>query len=753
MYKRQVGSDTLIVTDDEMASLTLTIVADSISENGGATTATVSRNSGTTGDLVVTLLSDDTSEATVVGMVTIPDGASVSPAFNITGQDDVIADGDQSVTVTGSATGHTVGSDTLIVTDDEMAALTLTIVADSISENGGATTATVSRNSGTSGDLVVTLLSDDTSEATVVGMVTIPDGASVSPAFNITGQDDVIADGDQTVTITGSATGHAVGNDVLVVTDDDTVTPTLVVSIADDAISENGGFTSGIVSRNTDTTNDLTVNLLSDDTSEATVLGTVTINAGQSSATFQVNAVDDQVVDGIQTATITASATGHASGADSVDVTDDETAVVSIQQVQHGTEAGNGGPTSAEFEVSVSTAAEFDLTIPVVNSGSAIAGVDYVDFTTVTIPAGQTSTTVSVTVIDDNIAERPDVLNVELVDPAIPGVSIDTTNNAATTFLLDNDIAGISVSRNSVTVSEPGTAETIGVTLSSQPTAPVTVEVFVADPSEVSVDVTQLTFTPADWNVPQTITLTAEDDPIADGSQDSAVVLFIDPVGAPGLFEFAAATEVSVSTLDDEPVVGPVTLDSVTFYNKDADLERDLSPQQNGQRSLVRHIEVVFDGLVTVPMGPVANGSFVVQNTDDGSIVGLNVDSATQVGSTTTVVLSFTTNTEAVGSLTDGNYELTIDGAPLGIDGDGSGTVGGLQQTGFHRLFGDSDGDRDVDGRDFFNLLKARFSRPATPNVFADVFDYDDDGNVFGDLDDLFALAARYGDVLAGPRG
>ena len=51
----------------------------------------------------------------------------------------------------------------------------------------------------------------------------------------------------------------------------------------------------------------LVVNLSSSDTTEATVPATVTIAAGQASATFTVAAVDDALRDGFQNVTITAS--------------------------------------------------------------------------------------------------------------------------------------------------------------------------------------------------------------------------------------------------------------------------------------------------------------------------------------------------------------------------------------------------------------------------------------------------------------
>ena len=106
----------------------------------------------------------------------------------------------------------------------------------------------------------------------------------------------------------------------------------LSVVIADDSIAEGDGAaaSSATVTRSGSTTGDILVTLSSDDTSEATVPGTVTILDGQASAVFDIAAVDDLNVDGSQTVTLTAAATGYVGGTDSVIVTDDETASVVI---------------------------------------------------------------------------------------------------------------------------------------------------------------------------------------------------------------------------------------------------------------------------------------------------------------------------------------------------------------------------------------------------------------------------------------
>jgi uncharacterized protein YjiK/2',3'-cyclic-nucleotide 2'-phosphodiesterase (5'-nucleotidase family) len=79
----------------------------------------------------------------------------------------------------------------------------------------------------------------------------------------------------------------------------------------------------GTVSRATSGTSDLVVTLSSSDTTEATVPATVTILANQTSANFDVTAVNDTFPDGSKTVTITASAADATTPTSDLTVTDD----------------------------------------------------------------------------------------------------------------------------------------------------------------------------------------------------------------------------------------------------------------------------------------------------------------------------------------------------------------------------------------------------------------------------------------------
>ncbi|TDU71099.1 uncharacterized protein YjiK [Prosthecobacter fusiformis] len=95
------------------------------------------------------------------------------------------------------------------------------------------------------------------------------------------------------------------------------ITPT---SFSESAVNPAAAAT---VTRSGDTTDALVVNLSSSDTSEATVPATVTILAGEDSASFDVTAIDDSFPDGNKPVIITATATDANSGTFNLTVNDD----------------------------------------------------------------------------------------------------------------------------------------------------------------------------------------------------------------------------------------------------------------------------------------------------------------------------------------------------------------------------------------------------------------------------------------------
>lgn len=220
---------TVQVLDDDVPQVTLTLASPSVSEAAGAsaTLATVTRSPVSARSLVVELTSSDVSEATVPARVTIP-ANQASAAFAVAAIQDALVDGTQTAMLSGyvlatenSARVTNFQSATLTITDDDGPALQL-VVANKLVREGQtvATTATVTRNTGPTGNLVVSLASSDLSEATVPTTVTILNGQTAA-TFNVTGLADGTNDGNQTVTLTATASGFGAGADTVIVSDSD----------------------------------------------------------------------------------------------------------------------------------------------------------------------------------------------------------------------------------------------------------------------------------------------------------------------------------------------------------------------------------------------------------------------------------------------------------------------------------------------------------------------------------------------------
>jgi hypothetical protein len=150
----------------------------------------------------------------------------------------------------------------------------------------------------------------------------------------------------------------------------------------------------------------------------------------------------------------------------------------------------------------------------------------------------------------------------------------------------------------------------------------------------------------------------------------------------------------------------------------------------SAQRSMVNSLTITFDRIVTFDPG-----AFGLKR-QDGSAVGLNVV-ASVVDGRTIAVLTFTGTDVIGGSLADGSYTLTIRGDHIRdevgreLDGDGNGNGGGDRVDAFFRLFGDSDGDGEVDRQDR-DRFRAAFGTTAANASYLWYFDLDGDGAVDG---------------------
>ncbi|GAP95481.1 Ig-like domain-containing protein [Leptolyngbya sp. NIES-2104] len=130
--------------------------------------------------------------------------------------------------------------------------------------------------------------------------------------------------------------------------------------------------------------------------------------------------------------------------------------------------------------------------------------------------------TVVVTAVDDNAVEGDHSGTLSYTaassDTNYSGIAIAPV----TATITDNDTSGLVITQSNggTAVTEGGATDTYTVQLSSRPTSNVTVNI---SGSQVGVNKTSLTFTAANWNVPQVVTVNAVNDPIAEGAHTGTI--------------------------------------------------------------------------------------------------------------------------------------------------------------------------------------------------------------------------------------
>ncbi|MDH5580232.1 MAG: calcium-binding protein, partial [Betaproteobacteria bacterium] len=285
--------------------------------------------------------------------------------------------------------------------------------------------------------------------------------------------------------------------------------------------------------------------------------------------------IDDAVADGdVLYNIITAAAVstdGSYSGFDAANVsvtnTDNDTAGITVSPTTGliTTEAGG----SDTFTVVLTSQPTADVTIALSSSDltEGTVGAASLTFTAANWNVAQT---VTVTGVDDAIADG-DVLyniitaaavssdgNYSGLDPA----DVSVTNT-------DNDTAGITVSPTTgLTTTEAGGSDTFTVVLTSQPTADVVVGLSSSDTTEGTVGPASLTFTAANWNVAQTVTVTGVDDAIADGDI-GYTILTAAAVSSDTTYNGINPDDVSVTNTDNDtagitvtPTTGLITTET-----------------------------------------------------------------------------------------------------------------------------------------------------------------------------------------------
>jgi hypothetical protein len=196
--------------------------------------------------------------------------------------------------------------------------------------------------------------------------------------------------------------------------------PELSISVTNATISEDAGNAATTLTVSVSgpaPEQAIQISLVSSDPSEATVPATITIPAGSISLSVPVNAIDDTLLDGEQSLTVTASRADYVSANAEIVVKDAENilAAVSADSVVEGS-SGDVSVTLSRSNSDIGQAQEVLISGDRSNAGLA---------TVIEIPAGQPSITIPLSPADDDIHELTEMLRVVFQATGYQGSEIE----------------------------------------------------------------------------------------------------------------------------------------------------------------------------------------------------------------------------------------------------------------------------------------------------------------------------------------
>ncbi|MEM7323774.1 MAG: Calx-beta domain-containing protein, partial [Actinomycetota bacterium] len=301
--------------------------------------------------------------------------------------------------------------------------------------------------------------------------VTIPAGnLTATVPIGIVGDDDFEPTEDFTVTLS-NAVGAFLGDSSATVTilDDEPAPP--AVSVGDATTTETDGASTIDVTLSLDQTSASPVTVLISTNDGTAIAGSdytavtdqlVTIPAGTTSTTFSLGIIGDDVFESTEDFTVTLSNPTNAiigDGSGTITIIDDEAPPPVVPQisVSDATTTETDSSSTVDVTVSLDQSTSNTVTVDVATAdGTATAGSDYTASgpTTVTFNPGDTSKTVTLSIIGDTVSEPSEDFFVNLSNPVLGTIG----DGSGTVTIVDNDAPpcsdGPDITVSNVTVTE-----------------------------------------------------------------------------------------------------------------------------------------------------------------------------------------------------------------------------------------------------------------------------------------------------------
>lgn len=372
---------------------------------------------------------------------------------------------------------------------------------------------------------------------------------------------------------------------------------------------------------------------------------------------------------------------------------DDDYPVLSIITTGAFVNEGDTGTTGLAFTVEKTGLTEVEAEVMLFFGGTATEGPDYTvpDGKLLTFAPSETLKTVLLSITGDRLTEFDETVIVTLSSPVNAMISMDAGTDTFT--ILDDDPLTVSIDSPEVLEGESGVATlTFTVTLSPQPTAPVSIEFEVSDGTATVSDGDYvdpgdgtLTFA-ASAAASMTIEIAVNGDTKTEG--DETVVVTLSKVGGGAMFEGGGDMLTSIGTIlsDDPPLVSISSASAVEGSTGTVDLVFVVTLSQSWNQE-VSVDYIVEDGTATAGedyIGPDSTSLTFARNTTDlqqSVIVTVLGDDIPERDETVTVTLSSPVNAFVEAVTATGTGTIRSDDRSLFISSDSrveEGTAGAV---------------------------------------------------------------------------
>jgi formylglycine-generating enzyme required for sulfatase activity len=521
------------------------------------------------------------SEATdgPLSALVIPAG-SLSASLRFSSVSDVLDEMDETVTIglvsieNGTAADAEQTLSATLLDDDDPPVVTVSLNKATLAEALGTVELTATLDAVSAKDISVTLLytgdAITTTDYIVAESIALAAG-SQSASITLTAVSDVLDEVDEVLTVNVIEATNArvdAGQQALTasIVDDD-LPPEVSLSVDNASINEAAATAIVTVTLDAVSAKDVTINLA--------YSGTATSGGTDYSKSDSL-----VIAAGSTTGMVTLTATQ--------DVLDenDETVMVDIDSVTHGTESGSQQVTTritdddapptvtlsrdnaliaeasgvSTLTATLNVVSGRDVTVSLSYGGTAVASTDYSKSDSLVITAGNLTETTTVTATSDDVDESDETV---VVDIGSVTHGSESGTQQVSTSITDDDTAGITVSAIGGATSEAAVSATFTVVLDSEPTQDVTIGVSSSDTGEGTVNTATLTFTSGNWNSAQTVTVTGVNDDVDDGDQVYSVVLAV-ASSSDSNYNGLNPSDVSVSNSDNDAATLSINDISIT---------------------------------------------------------------------------------------------------------------------------------------------------------------------------------------------